>query len=147
MKFPRAALNLSDLQGKGVNLDFINQALAQADSKTVVADPPPAPKSKHRNQKTEIDGRVFDSKKEARHYLDLRAEQQDGRISGLRCQVAFPLVVNGVHICDYVADFVYVRDGKQVVEDVKSAHTKKLREYVIKRNLMAALGTPITEIV
>lgn len=93
-----------------------------------------------------MDGYTFDSKKEARRYLDLRAEQEAGSISQLRCQVEFPLTVNGQHICDYVADFVYYRDGVRVVEDVKSKVTKKLPVYRIKAKLMAALGNLITEV-
>ena len=35
--------------------------------------------------------------------------------------------------CSYVADFVYIEDGKEVVEDSKG---KKTREYQIKKKLM-----------
>ena len=35
--------------------------------------------------------------------------------------------------CSYVADFVYMKDGKQVVEDTKGFKTK---DYIIKRKLM-----------
>ena len=36
----------------------------------------------------------------------------------------------------YTADFVYLRDGKQVVEDVKSEITRKEADYVLRRKLM-----------
>ena len=36
----------------------------------------------------------------------------------------------------YTADFVYVRDGKTVVEDVKSEITRKEADYVLRRKLM-----------
>lgn len=99
--------------------------------------------SKYRNRKTEIDGYVFDSKGEARRYLDLRAEQSDGTIKGLRRQVEFPLKVNGILIAVYVADFVYIRDGKEIVEDFKGY---RKREYIIKRSLMKAIhGIEILE--
>lgn len=35
--------------------------------------------------------------------------------------------------CDYVADFVYIQDGKKVVEDAKGHRTD---DYIIKRKLM-----------
>lgn len=103
--------------------------------------------SKYRNTKIEYDGRTFDSKKELGRYLDLRAEQQDGTITGLQCQVPFPIEVNGVLICDYVADFVYFRHGERVVEDVKSKVTRKLPVYRIKLKLMQAIGIEVIEVV
>jgi len=36
----------------------------------------------------------------------------------------------------YTADFVYKRDGKEVVEDVKSDITRKEADYVLRRKLM-----------
>jgi hypothetical protein len=35
--------------------------------------------------------------------------------------------------CSYVADFVYMQDGKKVVEDTKGFKTA---DYIIKRKLM-----------
>lgn len=102
--------------------------------------------SKYRNQKIEHDGFVFDSKKEFRRYLDLRAEQQAGTIEALRCQVDFPVVVNGVEVCRYVADFTYRRAGREVVEDVKSEITRRIPVYRLKRKLLAALGVEVDEI-
>lgn len=90
-----------------------------------------------------MDGRTFDSKKEATRYIALRGDQHAGRISGLRLQMRFPLRVNGDLVCRYVADFVYVRDGKRIVEDVKGVRTST---YLIKRSLMkAVLGIEIME--
>jgi hypothetical protein len=88
----------------------------------------------------------FDSKKELNRYLDLREQQRAGAITDLRRQVAFPIEVNGLHICDYVADFVYYRDGVEVIEDVKSQVTRKLPVYRIKCKLMAAMGKVIKEV-
>lgn len=46
--------------------------------------------------------------------------------------------------CNYYADFVYMQDGKQIVEDAKGKRTK---EYVIKRKLMLFLrGIRIREV-
>ena len=93
-------------------------------------------RAKYRNKKTTIDGKKFDSKAEAKRYLELRQLEAAKLITGLKCQVPFLLVVNGHLICKYVADFCY-RDGesRQVVEDVKGVAT---RDYILKRKLMKA---------
>lgn len=94
------------------------------------------------------DGLTFDSKAEARRYDDLTLRERIGEIikGSIRRQVRYQLAVNGVHICAYVADFVY-REAHapecDVVEDVKGVRTK---EYKIKRALMKAChGIEITE--
>lgn len=112
-----------------------------------VADRPPEKPAKYRNRKVEYEGFTFDSKKEFRRWLDLREQQRAGQITHLRRQEEYPLVVNGVEVCRYVADFVYARDGVFVVEDVKSPATRKLRDYRIKVRLMlACLGITVTEV-
>lgn len=92
--------------------------------------------NKFRNQKTEVDGILFHSKKEARRYSDLKLLERGKAIKDLKLQVRFPLKVNDILICTYVADFVYNENGQQVVEDVKGTRT---REYVFKQKLMRAL--------
>lgn len=100
--------------------------------------------SKYRNRKTEIDGRVFDSKKEAMRYLDLREQQRAGLIRELVCQLQIPLMVNGKSVGLYVADFVYNRaNGEQVIEDVKGMRTDV---YKLKRKILAANGITVTEV-
>jgi hypothetical protein len=44
--------------------------------------------------------------------------------------------VGGETICRYVADFVYVRDEKRIVEDVKGLKTAV---YKLKKRLMKAV--------
>lgn len=91
-----------------------------------------------------IDGRTFDSQKEGERYRHLKAEQLAGRIGGLRCQVRFAIRVNGVRVCAYVADFVYVRGSVRIVEDVKGLRTAV---YKLKARLMkAAHGIEIHEV-
>ena len=67
-----------------------------------------------------------------------------GEISDLRRQVAYELVPS-VRFADanrakpairYVADFVYVEKGAEVIEDVKGVLTP---EFKLKRHLMKAL--------
>lgn len=99
--------------------------------------------SKYRAKKTVVDGIEFDSEKEAKRYTRLRALEDVGKIQGLRLQVPFELVPS--FECDgvkyrgmrYVADFVYYRDGKQVVEDCKGFKTA---EYKLKKKLMAFIN-------
>ena len=46
--------------------------------------------------------------------------------------------------CSYYADFVYMQNGRQIVEDAKG---KRTDEYVIKRKLMLFLqGIRIREV-
>jgi hypothetical protein len=94
-----------------------------------------------------IGGHRFDSKKEARRWFELLAKQDAGAITSLRRQVRIPIRVNGVVVSRYVADHVYVEQGKRVVEDVKSAITRKDRTYRLKKRLLAALyGFEIREV-
>jgi len=93
----------------------------------------PAKNSPFRNIKITVDGRLFDSKGEAKRYVALRGKQQAGQIEGLRCQVPFRLFLNGVYDCTYIADFVYQQDGKEVVEDYKGILTETFKR---KRKLM-----------
>lgn len=80
--------------------------------------------------------------------LHLMALAQPPLISELRAhpQERFDLTVNGVHVCNYMADFVY-RDeetGNTVCEDVKGFKTS---EYRIKERLMLAVhGIEISEV-
>jgi hypothetical protein len=91
------------------------------------------------------DGYTFDSKREAAVYWELRHRQRAGEISNLQCQVKYPLVVEGVRVGAYVADFVYEEDGRTVVVDVKSKPTRTA-VYRLKRKLMMALhGIEIEE--
>lgn len=99
--------------------------------------------TKYNNKKITVDGQIFDSKKEANRYKELRLLEKAGEIKDLRTQVKFKLIpaqrdeATGKVIereCSYKADFVYYEeDGETVVEDVKGFRTK---DYIIKRKLM-----------
>ena len=109
---------------------------------------------KYRNKKTVADGLVFDSRKEAARYRELRLLQFAGEISDLEIQKEFELIPaqyetfprygkNGQRLKDgkrciekpvkYKADFVYKENGSEIVEDTKGVKTK---DYIIKRKLM-----------
>lgn len=96
--------------------------------------------SKYHAKKTVVDGIEFDSAKEAKRYTRLRDMEEEGRIQHLCLQVPFEILpsfeCDGVKYrgMSYVADFVYHRDGKLVVEDCKGFKTP---EYKLKKKLMA----------
>lgn len=99
--------------------------------------------AKYRNEKVATRWGVFDSKKEYERFLILLDAQKRGKISGLQRQVEYLLIPRQQHgkrverAVKYVADFVYTRDGEEVVEDVKGY--KKGQAYAlfaIKRKLM-----------
>ncbi len=96
--------------------------------------------SKYNAKKTEVDGIVFDSRREADRYCELKLLQRAGKISDLRLQVPFELqpafTVNGkkVRPIHYIADFVYKENGQYIVEDAKGHRTK---EYMLKRKMYA----------
>lgn len=102
-------------------------------------------KSKYRSQRTEVDGIKFHSKKEAARYAELRMLEMAGEISRLILQPQFGLIVNGIKIGKYIADFAYTdKEGNKIVEDVKGVRT---REYLIKKNLMlACYGIEVAEV-
>lgn len=110
-------------------------------------------KSKYNNQKAEANGIKFDSKKEARRYMELRQLETMGQISDLKLQHTFTLqeaftTESGERIqaIKYIADFTYMEDGKFVVEDVKSPATRSNPVYRMKNKMMAEKGYIIREI-
>lgn len=122
---------------------FYNMTAADYRKMMGVPTEKPAPSgNKYHAKKTEVDGIVFDSKKESRDYLQLKHLEDAGAIQNLRRQVSFELQPkytnnHGEHIraINYVADFVYKQDGKTYVRDTKGVRTdvfkikKKLFEY------------------
>lgn len=104
------------------------------------------PGRKYKNKKVEIGDVTFDSKAEARRYGELLLRVRIGEIEALELQPRYPLVVEGMKIATYVADFRYRlrATGETVVEDVKGVRTPV---YRLKNKLMRALyGVEIVEI-
>ena len=100
-------------------------------------------RTKYGAVKTVIDGIKFDSKKEAKRYQDLRLLERSGEIESLELQPRYDLIVNGVNIGFYKADFRYWRGCKQIIEDVKGMRTAT---YQLKKKLIAAIyGIEILE--
>lgn len=123
--------------------------------------------SKYLNKKTEVDGILFDSRKEAEYYLYLKSLEKNGKISDLRRQVSYEIIpavyreeVKHLKTKDkivsrcvqqaahYIADFVYnLPTGEEIVVDVKSEITRKNAEYRLKKKMMLAFnGIEIKEV-
>jgi hypothetical protein len=94
--------------------------------------------SKYRAIKTEVDGVVFASKKEASRYVALKLRLAAHQITDLELHPAYLIVINGVKICKYIADFRYFDKAmdKQVIEDVKGVRTPV---FNIKKKLVEAV--------
>jgi len=92
--------------------------------------------TKYRAKKVTVDGIRFDSIKESHRYLELKTLQQAGVITNLELQPRYDVVVNGQKICYYKADFRYMENGAQVIEDVKGMRTPI---YRLKKKLVEAL--------
>jgi hypothetical protein len=95
---------------------------------------------KYRNVPTEVDGIRFSSKREAARYKELKLLEKAGEIFWLKLQPRYPLTVNGLHVCTYVADFEY-RDKRlplcpPVTEDAKGVRT---RDFINKAKLFHAI--------
>ena len=120
--------------------------------------------NKYHNHKVELLGEVFDSKREAARYMELKELEMAGKISGLQRQKKFELIPAQYEEGTtgprggykkgkllerevvYYADFVYFNEEEKdfVIEDAKGVRTP---EYVIKRKLLLWLrGYQIREV-
>lgn len=110
--------------------------------------------NKYGARKVSMDGKAFDSVKEAKRYRELRLLEAAGAISHLRCQVPYVLLPalqkDGIRerAIRYVADFVYEQDGHTVVEDVKGyKQGNAYALFAVKRKLMLWMhGIHVTEV-
>ncbi len=92
--------------------------------------------NKYHSKRIVVDGKKFDSKKEAERYKVLKMLENANIISNLSRQVPFELIPKqkDERAVKYIADFMYVETatGKIIVEDVKGYRTDV---YKIKRKL------------
>lgn len=96
--------------------------------------------TKYRAIRTTVDGVTFASKAEAARYGELKLLAAHGSVRNLELQPVFQIVVNGVRVGKYLADFRYeLREGsgwRTVVEDVKGVETAL---YRLKAKLVRAI--------
>lgn len=92
--------------------------------------------NKYHAKKSLVDGYLFDSKREARHYCLLKMLARAGMIKDLVLQPVFLLqpkfrdsTGRAVRAIKYVADFQYVQcsNSKVIVEDVKGFKTPSFK--------------------
>ncbi|OTU33986.1 DUF1064 domain-containing protein [Acinetobacter pittii] len=113
-------------------------------------------RNKFNASKIKLDGMTFDSNKEFKRYIELKAMQQRAEIFNLQHHTKFELApktkLEGEKrtkpALRYYADFTYfTADGAFVVEDVKSVVTRKLPSYRNKKHLMKTVhGIDIREV-
>ena len=93
-------------------------------------------------------GVSFDSQSEARRWDELLLLQRAGEIRKLELHPRFHLDVNGVRICDYIADFSYEAKNEdpkvwpqwtRYVEDRKAGTVTQTDVFRLKRKLMLAI--------
>ena len=113
--------------------------------------------NKYRNVKTESNGIMFDSKKEAAYYELLLDRQKTGEVSNIRMQVKYELIPAVYeeriirlktkdrvekHLIQrpitYIADFVFTDNstGNDEVVDVKGGKSMITKEFLLKKKLM-----------
>lgn len=96
--------------------------------------------SKYSNKRTEYSGEWYQSKAEANYaeQLDMLKMARDAslRPASIERQVEYPIVVNGIKICNYYADFRVVYNNRTDVIDVKGVKTEV---YKIKKKLVEAI--------
>ncbi|MBN9028885.1 MAG: hypothetical protein BGO05_18595 [Rhizobiales bacterium 63-7] len=94
-------------------------------------------RNKYGSEKTLLDGILFDSKAEANFYAALKQRAKGGEVTDIELQRQYDLIVHGVLVARYRADFVFfdrIACARRVV-DVKGVVT---RDFAIKRKLMKA---------
>lgn len=97
-------------------------------------------KSKYYSHKTEcLQGHLHDSAKEAKRCNELHLLLKANKISNLEIQRKFVLIpavryqdMPNERGISYVADFSYMENGKNIIEDTKGYRTQA---YIIKRKI------------
>ncbi len=109
-----------------------------------------------RHEKIRVGDLEFDSVAEHDRYLELRVMEKAGVISGLECHPRYEILPRqetpsgrpDFRPVVYTPDFRYVREGRTVVEEVKSEYSRQERDYVLRRKLILyTLGIYVEELV
>ena len=105
----------------------MTETMTAAEYRAMIGGPK---RNKYNAKKTEVDGVVFDSKREAARYRELKLLQDSGEIFNLVLQPTYTLQEafrdnqGKVHrAIKYKADFAYKENGVHIVEDVKGKET------------------------
>jgi hypothetical protein len=95
--------------------------------------------SKYKNRRVVKAGESFDSKREYLRHLVLLDMQKRGEITNLQRQVPFDLMVNGVKVGKYIADWTYTQRKPFfgfVIDDCKGVQTPL---FVLKWKMLKAM--------
>lgn len=113
-------------------------------------------RSKYNQKKVHKPYGDFDSKKEHMRWLELKAMEAQGKISGLQAHAMKITVLDPIKkkvlvnlktkqkmvervdemAVRYTPDFTYVQDGVTILEEVKSSGTRLARDYSLRRKLV-----------
>lgn len=109
-----------------------------------------AGKNKYNARKVTLNNITYDSGREASRHTELLRLVAAGEVDHLVYHPpAYELIVGSVRIGRYTPDFTYriVATNKWIVEDSKSAATRKARDYPLRKKLMLAChGIAIAEV-
>lgn len=117
--------------------------LSRQEARAILAKPK---RSKYGAQKTMIDGILFDSKREAAYYAELKQRENAGEVVGVELQRPFTILINGFLVGTYKSDFAFwdVTEDRFRVIDVKGMDTPLSR---FKRKCVKAQYNVDVEIV
>ena len=97
-----------------------------------------------------VDGIVFDSRREAERYGELKLRERAGLIGHLEIHPHWDVMIGRRKLCRYTADFSYrdaMAEGALIVEDVKSSGTRRDAAYRLRKKAAElAFGFKVTEV-
>lgn len=108
--------------------------------------------NKYSAKRTTVDGITFDSKHEAKRWMELRILEKAGEIDNLKRQVPImlqgkngPILTRNGRNMRLTVDFSYLdcKAGGIIYEDAKGVPT---RDYEVRRAIAAAQGIDVMEI-
>lgn len=97
-------------------------AISRQEAQALLAKPK---RAKYGNRKVMIDGILFDSKREAAYYSELKIREKAGEVTGVEMQRPFTILINGFLVGTYRSDFAFwdvLADRFRVI-DVKGMDT------------------------
>lgn len=144
------------LSRRAVTLDMLGPSARRQAEDALIAETlravkekaAPKPKRKHKYGAIPkvVDDIWFPSTLEADHYAELKLRERAGEIYELERQPRFPIVVNGIALAEYRADFAYrvtATGGREII-DCKGVRTPL---YRLKKRLVETLhGITIIEV-